>query len=129
MKLGRPEKYTPAELEAKVNDYFVDAEIKEEVFTVTGLAAFLGVSRETLHDWQHHKPHFSDTIKEAKVKIEAQMEQNALRGNTNTAFTIFSLKNNFGWKEKQEVATSDATQETFDEWLKQSRLKAKISTE
>lgn len=81
-------------------------------YTVTGLATFLGTTRETLLDYGSGKydnedteddkgQQFSDTIKDAKSKIEAYAE-NFLFSPSPTG-TIFNLKNNFGWKDKTET--------------------------
>lgn len=73
---------------------------KQIPYTITGLAVFLGTSRETLIDYQGRKE-FSDTIKEAKDKCENFVELSLLDKNPTGA--IFNLKNNYGWKDKTEV--------------------------
>ena len=45
---------------------------------------------------------FFPTIKKAREKVEQQLEENALMGKANATFTIFNLKNNYGWVDKQE---------------------------
>ena len=49
---------------------------------------------------------FFPTIKRAKTKIEADIEKGALLGLYNPTFSIFNMKNNFGWQDKQEVDAS-----------------------
>lgn len=68
--------------------------------TVSGLAYHLGMTTETLRAYGE-KEAFSATVKRAKQKIEISLEKR-LMGN-NVTGTIFNLKNNFGWKDKQEV--------------------------
>ena len=104
---GRPPKYTSVEqVEEIINDYFEnDAYIGEgesRVFapTMTGLALALDLSRQGLLDYSN-KYEFFDTIKKARQKVEIALEQR-LHGN-NVAGIIFNLKNNFNWKDKQEV--------------------------
>ena len=46
---------------------------------------------------------FFPTIKKAKEKIEQQLEENALMGKANSTFTIFNLKNNYGWRDSVEI--------------------------
>lgn len=69
-------------------------------FTVSGLAVYLGTSRETLMNYEK-KDEFFDTIKEAKDRIYAYTEE-SLFTNKPTG-PIFSLKNNYGWVDKQEI--------------------------
>lgn len=97
---------------------------KSKVATVTGLAVALGTTRETLLDYELGKhdgkdltveqlaeneqiEDFSDTIKEAKLRIYSDTEQQLYQGKAIGA--IFSLKNNYGWKDKTEVETRDLT--------------------
>ena len=35
--------------------------------------------------------------------MECQLEENALIGKSNSTFTIFNLKNNYGWRDQVEV--------------------------
>ena len=81
--------------------------IKEQVrpFTVSGLAVFLDTTRETLMDYEDkYGGEFSDTIKKAKQVIYAYVEE-SLFTNKPTG-PIFSLKNNYGWKDKKEIEGS-----------------------
>ena len=101
--------------------------------TVCGLADYLGIHRKTLLEYEE-KEEFSDTIKRAKNKIELYLEEN-LYGN-NVAGLIFNLKNNFGWKDKQEIEshnvnenvdtrTQEEKSKRIDELLELRRKKAK----
>lgn len=97
--------------------------IKTEVATITGLAVALGTTREILinyekglhdgkaedlEDWQNEENEqikdFSDTIKEAKLRIYADTEQQLYKGRPTGA--IFSLKNNYGWVDKTITETT-----------------------
>lgn len=101
-KVGRPLKFeTVEELEKKIEDYFRHCEQNELPYTVSRLAYELGCSRQTLLTYGE-KDEFLDTIKKAKAKIEFYNEEQ-LYINPRTAGVIFNLKNNFGWKDKQEV--------------------------
>jgi hypothetical protein len=68
-------------------------------YTITGLALALHTTRDLLIDYED-KDEFSDTIKEAKAKCHMYAEI-ALYGGSATG-PIFSLKNNYGWKDKSE---------------------------
>jgi len=101
---GRPLSYkTVEELETAVNKYFADCEIKTEHPTVSGLAVALNVDRKTITNYQD-KPEYFPTIKAAKARIEAHLEQ-CLFGSSVTG-VIFNLKNNFEWRDKTEQELS-----------------------
>lgn len=142
MPAGRPPKYeTPEEMERIVDLYFLacksrnvekpeivlaglsdeDLQVVEWIDdvrpTVTGLAYTLGLSRQSLCNYEA-KDEFLDTIKRAKQRIERALEQN-LYGQAVTG-TIFNLKNNFGWKDKTEqdikadLTVSDLTDDQLE---------------
>jgi len=69
-------------------------------FTVSGLAVFLNTSRETLMNYEKKAEYF-DTIKAAKDKIYAYTEESLF--NSKATGPIFSLKNNYGWVDRQEL--------------------------
>jgi hypothetical protein len=113
---GRYPKYqTLEELASKIDEYFnwCDKQcqvIKDDKgtktikkpYTISGLCLYLDITRETLCEYQKLEV-FSDTIKKAKHKVENYVEENSLNGNLNPTVSIFNLKNNFGWKDKQEI--------------------------
>ena len=72
---------------------------------MSGLAYYLEISRQTLVNYSYKDEYF-DTIKKARDRIQMQLEENALSNNANPTFTIFNLKNNFGWKEQSEIKQS-----------------------
>lgn len=100
-KVGRPLKFkTPEELEAKINAYFSEIEsIEGAVPTITGLAKYLNTSRETLREYKE-RPEYVDPIKKALSICEYYIENGALTNKLNTVFSIFNLKNNYGWKDE-----------------------------
>lgn len=99
---GRPLKFkTVQDLEDQIKQYFKNCDSIEEPYTITGLAVALDTSRETLCNYEEREEYF-DTIKRAKDKCEKYLEINALKGKLNPAFSIFNLKNNYGWKDKNE---------------------------
>lgn len=99
---------------------------ERESYSITGLALALDTTRKTIlayengdylkdPDDENYDPEenalmadFINTIKKAKVKIEhdvqRRLESNAVAG------TIFNLKNNFDWIDRQET---DGTQEVI----------------
>lgn len=82
---------------------------RQKPLTVTGLAVALGTSRDVLLDYEttysEKYPEFSNTIKEAKEQIKAYAEESLF--GTNTAGVIFSLKNNWGFKDKYETENTN----------------------
>ena len=106
----QPPKWTdPDVLQAQVDQYFADCKNDKRPYTVSGLAYALNTTRETLLDYEHsrnggrHNKRFSDTIKNAKQKIQAFAEERLYSQNVTGA--IFSLCNNSPrWHQKQ---TSD----------------------
>ena len=119
---GQPMKYETVEaLQEAIDNYFaVDAFTmnssgeKEYLPTMAGLALSLDVDRRTIVNYSHNEDYFP-TIRKAKAKIESFIETR-LYGN-NVTGCIFNLKNNFDWKDKQEVETKDTTNEVTDEDL------------
>jgi hypothetical protein len=105
-KVGRPLKFNSREeLKEKIEAYFLSLKNDKGEYirppTVTGLAVALDTNRETLCNYEEKEDYF-DTIKEAKSRCEAWVEENALLGKANATFSIFNLKNNYGWKDKTE---------------------------
>lgn len=106
--MGRPRKFdTPEEFEAAANEYFMACQLEGKVAHVSGLAAHLDSTRQTLHDYESgtydtETVKFSDTVKRAKSKCEASKLDLAYSGKANATICIFDLKNNHGWKDKHE---------------------------
>jgi len=119
---GQPMKYKTVEaLQKAIDNYFeLDAFVtdgegnKSYLPTMSGLALSLDVDRRTIVNYSHNSEYFP-TIRKAKAKIEAFIETR-LYGN-NVTGCIFNLKNNFDWKDKQEIETKDTTNEVSDEEL------------
>ncbi|MDQ0869032.1 hypothetical protein QFZ70_001505 [Arthrobacter sp. V1I9] len=131
-KGGRPLKFkTVDELQVAVDSYFdscdphlesrlVESGINErgetifaqrkvmteqKPYTVSGLARALGITRDTLLSYAE-RPEFIDTVEAAKERCH-EWAENALFTKSATG-AAFSLKNNWGWKERQEIDhTSD----------------------
>ena len=100
--MGRLKKYENVEdMEKDIEKYFAEQDKKGMPYTVSGLALALGMTRETLLRYEENDI-FSDTIKRAKQKIEEYVETRLFVSGIATG-VIFNLKNNFGWKDKQEI--------------------------
>jgi hypothetical protein len=103
METGRPLKFNSAEeMQTAINQYFAKCDAEDRPYTVSGLAVALDTNRQTLINYED-KDEFFDTIKKAKAKIEAYNEEMLYNKNIPTTGVIFNLKNNYGWKDKQEI--------------------------
>lgn len=134
-------KFTADDIENKVNDYFNYCNENSKPFTMSGLALFLDCSRMTLYQYENElikfnniseedKKRIIDTVKRAKRMVEAYQEEQLFLGKSPVG-TIFSLKNNFNWKDAQEinnnttVSTSNPIQQLTTEEIKQLLLENK----
>ena len=112
MTKGRPRKYERVEdMEEAIEKYFAKQDKNGMPYTVSGLALALGMTRETLLRYEENNI-FSDTIKRAKQKIEEYVETRLFVSGIATG-VIFNLKNNFGWKDKQEIEQSGEMNNTI----------------
>ena len=99
--IGRPPKYSSVdEIQPIINQYFDNP--ANMPFRVSGLCKALKMTRETLCEYEK-KDVFSDIIKEAKLNIEDDLVFRGLTGESQSTFSIFILKNSFGYKDKSEV--------------------------
>lgn len=112
-KAGRPKKYAKVEkMKQKIDEYFKQCDNEHEPYTVTGLCLALDICRDTLSEYAKNKE-FSDTIKKAKLKVENYLEKHLITDSSTTGI-IFNLKNNFGWKDKQELEHSGNLNNPFE---------------
>lgn len=144
---GRPPLYTSVEELQKIIDEYFDycdnrtksvfvKEIGDNIeisypapYTMAGLARRLGMERRTLTDYAK-KDQFSDTIKDAKSRIQEDVEIRLME-TSNQSGAIFNLKNNFGYVDKTEtdvtskgesIAVPDASLAAgFAEYLKSQK--------
>ena len=102
--VGRPLKYPNVDLlQAAIDAYFAECKETGEPLTVEGLADALEMDRRTLLNYEDRDEFFS-TIKKAKGKILRNLVVRSLTGVGNSASTIFNLKNNYGYKDQQDIA-------------------------
>lgn len=106
MPAGRPPMYeTPEEMQPVIDAYFAECDVGGKPYTMAGLTRALGFShRQSIADYEA-KPDFTDTIKKARLRVEEFLECR-LYGQS-VAGVIFNLKNNFGWKDRQEISGPD----------------------
>lgn len=103
--MARPLKFQSVEeLQRKIDEYFEMCDEQGKPYTISGLAYFLGTNRQTLLNYEERDEYF-DTIKRAKARIEAFVEESLWQPKIATG-VIFNLKNNFGWQDKQNLEHS-----------------------
>ena len=95
--MARPYKYTPEELEAKIDEYFKKKEKesreKKLVFcSIRDLASFLKIDLQTWYNYDS-RPGYSDIIKRARDRIIAVWEEQLFYPGRNSSGAIFYLKN------------------------------------
>ena len=116
---GRPKKYERVEdMDKAINEYFRQCDIDKEPYTMTGLALSLGfLDRKSLIDYCDYVDEddvaFFHSIKRAKMICEQNVEKGLLSGKYNPTGAIFNLKNNYGWKDKQEIEQSGEMNNTI----------------
>lgn len=102
----------------------VKALSEQKPYTITGLALFLGTSRQTLLDYQGRKD-FSDIIKAAKLRCENYAEQQLYSGKS-VVGPIFNLKNNYNWSDTKKLEGALEMRRSEYEDLTEEQLKKKI---
>ncbi|TCT16392.1 DNA-packaging protein gp3 [Natranaerovirga pectinivora] len=117
---GKPLKWgSPEELEQYIQEYFEWTKKNDKHITVTGLAWWLGCSKQTIqnyekaeeNDWlqrldSEERRRYVDLIKDTKRYIEMEYEER-LYNRSKATGGIFSLKNLYGWVDKQEVVNTN----------------------
>lgn len=102
-KIGRPLLFaTPELMQEAIDAYYKDCETRQVPLTMSGLADALDTSRKVICEYEG-RDEFSNTIKRARRKVERQVEEAMLTRDRQVAGHIFNLKNNFGWRDVQEV--------------------------
>lgn len=90
------------ELSKGIEAYFEDCDKRKKPYTMSGLANWLGITRQTLINYGK-KDLFFTPIKKAKERVQQQIEENGLDGTANPTFTIFNLKANYKWDDGNKV--------------------------
>jgi len=98
--VGRPSKYLPTFANECI-------EFMAQGYSLTAFAGEIGVSRETVYEWERSIPEFSDAVKKARAKRVGALERGLLTQENGPSVTarIFALKNACPdeWREKQQV--------------------------
>lgn len=116
MKKWRPPKYTKKTFFEKVDEYIKmrmewnGKGLGKWPITILDFCIFAGVCKDYISEHDGHRNRnldFSDAIKRLRTYAEYSLEYYAILGKIPPAVAIFSLKNNYGWKDKQEVGFTD----------------------
>ncbi|EEL0721081.1 hypothetical protein QRV40_002149 [Campylobacter coli] len=105
---------TKEELVSKIENYFSEKtvlkETKESVIfapkTKVGLAVYLGISMQTLGEWEKDKD-FGEIVANAKQRCEMDILNHSLIGTYTPSVSMFLLKNQHGYVDKQEVVSDN----------------------
>lgn len=106
--MGRPEIYTLKYCLDEVRDILNVLQGDAEGIYVTwhDLIKYKSYSRQRISEWREKfkdDNEFSDTIKKIDEELENRLVTAGLKNKMNATIVIFSLKNNYGWKDKQET--------------------------
>lgn len=104
MPAGRPTKYKPEYCQQLI-DFMEDGR------SLTGFAASLSVSKQTLYDWMKANPEFLDAFNVAQEKCQYWWEETGRKGlfmggkdnPFQTNLYNFTMAARFGWSTKQET--------------------------
>lgn len=116
---------SPESMQKEIDKYFDECDngIKNgepfpTPYTIAGLCDTLGITRQTFLNYEKADGYseFFDVIKKARIRVLKDMEERGLNGDSSTAFSIFLLKNHYGYSDKteQEVTSKNITTVVFD---------------
>ena len=86
--------------------------------TVEGLSTAFGVDRRTLYKWVHNidsdslPVNFRVTLKKVYQVLNSNFTDLSINGKINPVISIFLMKNNFGYKDQNEVIQTTRTEST-----------------
>lgn len=134
-RIGRPMKFESVEiLQTLIDNYFEECDEQKKPYTVSGLAYALDTDRQTLMEYHNandenfkqltddDRKAYSDTIKRAKERCQKYAEEQLFR-TSQVAGVIFSMKNNYGWKDVHELVAVKPNEElSIEEIDKQLKL-------
>ena len=119
----RPKYKTVEEVQERIDSYFKECMENGSYPTVTGLCYEMDINRETILRYKNLEDSeelkyiqdkevrkgISHSIKKAYEYIQNGYEDKLINGKTQAIGTIFALKNNFKWVDKQEVEQTTKT--------------------
>jgi hypothetical protein len=125
---GRPTKYTPELIERAKEYANGQYEIIGDVIpTIAGLANYLDIVRDTVHEWvkEEDKKEFSDIVAKMLQSQESILVAKGLDGKFNASITKLLLtKHGYSDKVEQEIKSEAKHEHTIrelpstDDWIK-----------
>lgn len=105
---------TKEELVQKIEEFFNTKKVLKKTTndviyapkTLESLAVFLGVCLRTLYEWEKDKD-FKELISFAKQRCASDIIEHSLIGTYTPSVSMFLLKNNHGYVDKQEVVSDN----------------------
>jgi len=94
-------KFTPEEIDKKIEEFFEFCKTENKPVTITRLARFIECDRDTLRCYKKDK-NTSGSIKKALAACQEYAEDRLFTHQQCTG-AIFTLKNNYGWRDVKEV--------------------------
>lgn len=121
------EKWTLEETIAMLDKIGLEAQDKDCLWLGSALVR-VGLYKQIWSEWKdkfENEKTISESIKKIEQIFEDRIVTRGLKGDANATMTIFTLKNNYDWKDKTEqdvnlkgrVAFSDMTDEQIDDGL------------
>ncbi|MFV1850127.1 MAG: terminase small subunit [Thalassospira sp.] len=108
--LGKPRDYDSADVMRPVVEAYFQRQIDEKrPFTMAGLQLALGfASRDTMMHYANGNrgEEIQELMAFAKLAVEEQLSEKLVRDEGQKVGIVFTLKNNFGWKDQSEVANN-----------------------
>lgn len=125
--IGRPYAFQNLEVtEKEIDDYFQLCSDKEVVPTITTLALWLGVNKDTIYEHANNSSSpFSDLFKNVISYCHSLMQNGAIDGKINPVTYFFISKNDYGMRDDKNITVTAQqgsninTQETADALRKQ----------
>ena len=99
----------PEQVKNRISEYFDFCELNDKKPSPVAMAAWIGVSRETLNTWkrgEYRSDTHSDVIKKAMILMEEIWYDLMQNGKINPGSGIFLGKNMFGYKDVADVVVT-----------------------
>ena len=112
----------PEALQKKIDEFFKHCDEVGKPYTISGLALWLDCGRDTLIEYESGEngasKELANTLQKAKLRI-LNYAEDSLWTCKRTAGVIFNLKNNWGWKDKQEVEQTISTNKNLADFMEE----------
>ena len=108
--VGRPNTLNSKKDDATKYLYGGWKEVGDIIPSVAGMACYLGVTRETIYDWQRKDTEFSDTMNSVMAIQEREILNGTLGGTFNAPFAkLLMTKHGYSDKVEQDNKSSDGS--------------------